>query len=145
MILLYCEPVKDLRENVSVKFSLTKSELLLTLTASLAWGFFNAGYVVYLSFSPLVLMSSGHSAIAASSIVCAASWVMIFSGAICGFISDKTKRPNLIIYICMGACTLSFFNVIKFAIPSYFSPNFWISRDGPCGNIDGIVCGGNAC
>ena len=79
MILLYCGPVKELRDNGSVKFSLNKSELILTLTASLAWGFFNAGYVVYLSFSPLVLMSSGHSAIAASSIVSAASWLMIFS------------------------------------------------------------------
>ncbi|MEC7388476.1 MAG: MFS transporter, partial [Pseudomonadota bacterium] len=117
MILLYCGPVKELRDNGSVKFSLNKSELILTLTASLAWGFFNAGYVVYLSFSPLVLMSSGHSAIAASSIVSAASWVMIFSGAICGFISDKTRRPNLIIYICMGACILSFLMLLNLPFP----------------------------
>ena len=117
MTLLYRVPVKELRENRSVKFSLNKSELLLTLTASLAWGFFNAGYVVYLSFSPLVLISLGHSAMAASSIVSAASWVMIFSGAICGFISDKTKRPNLIIYICMGACTLSFLMLLNLPLP----------------------------
>ena len=117
MILLYRGPVKELRENGSVKFSLNRSEFLLTLTASLAWGFFNAGYVVYLSFSPLVLMSSGHSAIAASSIVSAASWVMILSGAICGFISDKTKRPNLIIYICMGACILSFLMLLNLPFP----------------------------
>ena len=39
MILLYRGPVKELRENGSVKFSLNRSEVLLTLTASLAWGF----------------------------------------------------------------------------------------------------------
>ena len=41
-------------------------------------------------------MSSGHSAIAASSIVSAASWVMIFSGASCGFISDKLNGQTLL-------------------------------------------------
>ena len=115
--LLYRGPAKERRIRGSFTFSLSRVEVLLTVTASLAWGFFNAGYIVYLSFSPLILTKSGYSSIAASSIISAASWVMIFSGAICGFISDKTKKPNLIIYICMGACTLSFLILLNLPFP----------------------------
>ena len=115
--LLYRGPTKERRIRGSFTFSLSRVEVLLTVTASLAWGFFNAGYIVYLSFSPLILTNSGYSSIAASSIISAASWVMIFSGAICGFISDKTKKPNLIIYICMGTCTLSFLMLLNLPFP----------------------------
>ena len=117
IILLYRGPKKEPQAKSSFTFSLNRAEVLLTLIASLAWGCFNAGYIVYLSFSPLVLINSGYSSIAASSLISTASWVMIFSGAICGFISDKTKRPNIIVYICMGACTISFLMLLNLPFP----------------------------
>ena len=60
IISLYRTPKQVVSAKNSFKFSLSKPEILLTLTASMAWGFFNAGYVVYLSFSPLVLISNGY-------------------------------------------------------------------------------------
>ena len=38
---------------------LPRDELLLTLLAATIWGLFNAGYIVYLSFAPRVLMAGG--------------------------------------------------------------------------------------
>jgi predicted MFS family arabinose efflux permease len=80
---------------------LSRRELHLTLIAAAVWGVFNAGYVVYLNFGPLVLEADGLGEIEAAGVVSIGSWVMIFSGAACGLISDRTKRPDLILAICM--------------------------------------------
>jgi MFS family permease len=37
----------------------------------------------------------------AAAIISVGSWLMIFSGAACGQISDRSKRPNLILGVCM--------------------------------------------
>ena len=52
------------------------NELLLTLLAAAAWGLFNAGYVVYLSFAPRVLVAGGLCATQAASATGIASWMM---------------------------------------------------------------------
>ena len=46
----------ELRESLSEQLSL--HEEFDTLLAATAWGLFNAGYIVYLSFAPRVLMDS---------------------------------------------------------------------------------------
>jgi predicted MFS family arabinose efflux permease len=46
----------------AVAFSLPRNELTLTLLAASVWGLFNAGYIVYLSFAPRVLMAGGYGA-----------------------------------------------------------------------------------
>jgi predicted MFS family arabinose efflux permease len=81
---------------------LPRAELLLTLIAAGVWGLFNAGYIVYLSFAPRVLMSDGYSATSASAVVSVASWVMIFSGAACGQIADRTGKRDQILYACLA-------------------------------------------
>ena len=133
IISLYRTPKQVVSAKNSFKFSLSKPEILLTLTASMAWGFFNAGYVVYLSFSPLVLISSGYESVFASSIISTASWVMIFSGAVCGFISDKTNRPNMIVYICMGGCVLSFLILLNTPYPLISALIFGLMGMAPAG------------
>ena len=82
-------------------------------------------------FFSLVLISNGYESVFASSIISTASWVMIFSGAVCGFISDKTNEPNMIVYICMGGCVLSFLILLN-TVPSNFGINFWIDGNGAC-------------
>ena len=86
---------------------LSRRELQLTLIAALVWGVFNAGYVVYLTFGPLMLETHGLGAIEAAAIISIASWVMILSGAACGQISDRLKRPNLILTVCMIGAMVS--------------------------------------
>jgi predicted MFS family arabinose efflux permease len=82
-------------------FWLNRRELHLTLIAASVWGVFNAGYVVYLNFGPLMLEADGLGTIEAAAVISIGSWLMIFSGAACGQISDRTKRPDLILAICM--------------------------------------------
>jgi predicted MFS family arabinose efflux permease len=96
---------KDTLERAQTRLS--GRELGLTLTASLVWAFFNAGYVVYLSFAPQVLVSQGFGKLQAALVISLASWVMIFSGAICGQIADRTRKPNLVLYLCMAVAVAS--------------------------------------
>jgi predicted MFS family arabinose efflux permease len=86
---------------------LTSREWTLTLIAAVAWATFNAGYVIYLSFAPRVLVAGGLGAFEAASILSLASWVMILSGALCGLIADRTGRADLILYFCLGCAMVS--------------------------------------
>lgn len=86
---------------------LSRRELLLTGIASLVWAFFNAGYVVYLSFAPATLIAGGYERLAAAAVISLASWVMIFSGAACGQVADRTGRPDLVLYLGMAVAMAS--------------------------------------
>ncbi len=86
---------------------LTAREWTLTLTAALVWAAFNAAYIVYLSFAPRVLVAGGLGVLEAASIISLASWVMIFSGAACGQLADRTGRYDLILSVCLGCAMIS--------------------------------------
>jgi len=81
---------------------LPRDELLLTLLAAAVWGLFNAGYVVYLSFAPRVLMSSGYDGTQAASVISTASWVMIFSVTAVGRLADRTGRHATVLCVCLA-------------------------------------------
>lgn len=81
---------------------LPRDELLLTLLASSIWGLFNAGYVVYLSFAPRVLMEGGRNATDAAGVVSIASWVMILSVTAAGRLADRTGRHATVLCVCTG-------------------------------------------
>ena len=81
---------------------LNRREFKLTVLAGLVWGFFNAAYIVYLSFAPRMLMANGFDQVEALTIISLASWVMLFSGAICGQITDRTGKSDQVIVICMS-------------------------------------------
>lgn len=86
---------------------LPRNELLLTLLAAAVWGLFNAGYVVYLSFAPRVLVAGGYSATQAAAVVSIASWVMIFSVTVAGRIADRTGRHATVLSVCLAVGVLS--------------------------------------
>lgn len=79
----------------------------LIICAGLAWGSFNAGYVIYLSFGPIVLGSQGLDTLSAAALISVGSWVMILSGAACGLIADRFGRRETILAICMSAAVLA--------------------------------------
>lgn len=81
---------------------LPRDELLLTLLAAAVWGLFNAGYVVYLSFAPRVLVAGGYGAAQAASVISIASWVMIFSVTVAGRIADRTGRHATVSCVCLA-------------------------------------------
>lgn len=82
-------------------------EWTLTLIAATVWATFNAGYVIYLSFAPRVLVAGGLGAFEAASMLSIASWVMIASGTLCGMIADRTGRSDLILYFCLCCAMVS--------------------------------------
>jgi predicted MFS family arabinose efflux permease len=86
---------------------LPRDELLLTLLASVVWGLFNAGYVVYLSFAPQVLVASGYGATQAASVTSIASWVMIFSVTAAGRVADRTGRHATVLCACLAVGIVS--------------------------------------
>jgi MFS family permease len=89
------------------------------LIASLVWAAFNAGYIVYLSFAPRVLTAGGVPPLEAASIISLASWVMIFSGAACGQLADRTGRSDLILTVCLcvGMASLALLPHVGWAVP----------------------------
>ena len=106
-MILFHSPPHIKSEKVVFGIRLTGNELLLTLVASSAWGLFNAGYVVYLSFGPSILIAQGMNTVSALGVISIASWIMIFSGALCGYIADRSGRPDLIVFICLTFSMLS--------------------------------------
>ncbi len=86
---------------------LPRDELLLTLVAAAAWGLFNAGYVVYLSFAPKVLELHGYGAAQAAAVISIASWVMILSVSVIGGIADRTGRHATVLCLCMAVAVAS--------------------------------------
>lgn len=87
--------------------ALTGQEWRLVLCAASAWGAFNAAYVTYLSFGPKVLEELGQTAIAAAGVVSIGSWLMIFSGALCGQVVDRFGGRNVVLTFCMGGAIVS--------------------------------------
>ena len=79
---------------------LSGTEWRLVLIAGGAWGVFNAGYVLYLTYGPLMLEAMGRDAFDAAAIISIGSWIMIASGALCGQIADRTGRRNLVLVFC---------------------------------------------
>ncbi len=86
---------------------LSRHECALILVASLAWALFNAAYIVYLSFAPAWLVESGMGGLEAASIASIASWLMMLSGAACGWLADRTGKPDLILYACASCAVIS--------------------------------------
>ena len=86
---------------------LPRDEWLLTLVAAVAWGLFNAGYVLYLSFAPKLLESQGVGATQAAAVISIASWVMILSVTLVGRIADRTGRHATVLCLCMAVAVAS--------------------------------------
>lgn len=87
--------------------ALTKTEWRLIAIAGLAWGVFNAGYIGYLTYGPQMLEAQGQSALEAAAVISIGSWLMILSGAACGWIVDRTGRRDLVLAVCMAVAVVA--------------------------------------
>jgi len=98
LYLLY-QPPPMLKAPQAGPIGLPRNELVLTLLAATVWGLYNAGFIVYLSFAPRVLMAGGYGPAQAAAIISLASWVMILSGPIGGRLADRSGSGSLIFYV----------------------------------------------
>ena len=98
---------------------LLRREWVLTVLAGSIWGLFNAGYIVYLSFAPQVLVAGGCGPTEAAAIISIASWVMIFSGALCGQVADRTGWRDAILYFCgsVAVASVLLLKQVAWAVP----------------------------
>ena len=114
---------------------LTREEWLLTLLAAAVWGLFNAGYVVYLSFAPRVLVAGGYGLAPAAAVVSLASWVMIFSVTVAGRLADRTGRHATVLVVCLavGVASLLLLRQTAWAVP--LSLAFGLIGAAPAGII----------
>ena len=141
-VVFFCREAPDsVKANGGFKFTLNRNEILLTLIASTVWAFFNAGYVVYLSFAPIALVAGGYETVSALGVISIASWIMIFSGTICGQIADRSGRHDTVIYVCMAAATVAVLMlfVTPLAVPS--SLLFGLIGIAPAGVIMALTAG----
>ena len=76
---------------------LNRTETLLIVVSGLLWPLLNGGYIVFTSFCPGFLRQHGLSIAEAGFTVSLASWALILSLPLGGFVSDKTRRPDLFI------------------------------------------------
>ncbi len=119
LLVAYRPPQAATSTSAVASVGLTAREWTLTLMAALVWAAFNAAYIVYLSFAPRVLVAGGLGGLEAASIISLASWVMIFSGAACGQLADRTGRSDLILSVCLGCAmiSLALLSHVGWAIP----------------------------
>jgi MFS family permease len=121
LVMMFCREVPGaVKQTGGFRFTLNRNEVFLTVIASLVWSLFNAGYVVYLSFAPGVLVASGYDMVSALGVISLASWLMIFSGIACGLIADRSGRADLVLYVCMAAAivALLILFITPLAVPS---------------------------
>jgi MFS family permease len=102
VLLLYRSPHGRATPQAARFTMLTPQEWVLIGLAGTAWGTFNAGYIVYLSFGPAVLEAQGMSVLAAASVISVGSWVMIVSGVIWGRIMDRVRSREAVLGLCMA-------------------------------------------
>ncbi|WP_294608334.1 CynX/NimT family MFS transporter [uncultured Roseovarius sp.] len=107
-VLTLYRPPHDLPARIKNRIKgLLPREWGLIVLAGAAWGVFNAGYVVYLSFGPGMLAAQGMGTLAAASVISVGSWLMILSGAACGQIADRFGRRETILAVCMTGAVLA--------------------------------------
>jgi len=121
IVMIFCRDVPGaIKQTGGFRFTLNRNEIFLTVIASLVWSLFNAGYVVYLSFAPGVLVAGGYDLVSALGVISLASWIMIFSGVACGQIADRSGKADLVLYVCMAAAmvALMILFISPLAVPS---------------------------
>jgi len=84
---------------------ISNRELVLLLGPALMWMFLNTGFIVFMSFTPTLLMDRGVSAGHAGFLVSWASLVCIGSFPLAGYLIDRTRKPTAFIVVGTIATT----------------------------------------
>lgn len=75
-------------------WTITPRELCAVLLAGLAFAVVNAAWIVYVSFTPTLLIERGWSEAQAGALASWAPWVMIGSVSVAGYLLDRTGRAT---------------------------------------------------
>ncbi len=121
-------------KNVAL-YTLTRRELLLVSLAGIAWGAFNAGFAIYISFTPGLLIADGFSATDAAALVSIGVWITMISVPIGGFLTEHFGRPqtSIVMFSLLIAITLGLFPYL--AIPAVLAVLFGLWMGPPAGAL----------
>jgi predicted MFS family arabinose efflux permease len=110
---LYRVPLKELAEANSQAQTkhLTSWEWLKTSVAAWSWSFYNAGYLVFLSFAARALQESGISNSYAANTVGAASFLTMISILTGGFVADKFNISRSVILLSSSVAALTLLTI----------------------------------
>ena len=78
---------------------LSRHEWYKTGLAALSWAFYNSGYLVFLSFAYLTLITNGFSNFLAAGILSCSSFLIMLSIPLGGLLADKFKANNGIVFL----------------------------------------------
>jgi predicted MFS family arabinose efflux permease len=97
---------KGQREGESTRLELSQQEMWLVILAGLIWTLFNVGFIALPSFAPAFLTSIGYTVTYAASLVSLVTWIVIPAVQLGGFVSERLRRPNVILAICFLGVTV---------------------------------------
>lgn len=78
-------------------WTLSRAELGLIGSAGSAWMTWNAGFIVLVSFAPLLLVEQGSSLVAAGIVMSVPLWLSPIAIPLGGYLIDRTGRADLLI------------------------------------------------
>lgn len=102
-------------------WAISGTELVLIVAVGLVWVLPNAAFIVFFSFTPVLLQTRGISVALAALITGVASWISMGSIPLGGALTDRTGRVNA--FIVGGAITCA---AISAAMPLDGSPWLWV-------------------
>ena len=122
-------------EDASTRFRVPMRELLPVSMAGLAWGAFNAGLVIFFSFTPALLTTQGWSAVDAGSLVSLGLWVSILSLPLGGYLTERIGFTNAIVVIFSLVTAGALFLLPYLPFPVVLSVLVGLSIGPPAGAI----------
>jgi MFS family permease len=99
------------------RVKLTSREIALATSGGFAWGCFNASLVAIIAFGPGLLTARGTSLGDAGFVVSLAIWLTMLSVPLGGLVSDRLRRPNVLI---VGGCLVA--ALVTSSIPAFPQP-----------------------
>lgn len=78
-------------------WAITNRELVLTGSVGMIWVFINTGFILFVSFVPLLLIERGFAEVEAGFVGSVGAWLGIVSVPLGGYLIDRTKKTNLFI------------------------------------------------
>ena len=131
--------LRDIKDDSSVQapslWNIGSTEVVLTTVAGAARGLFVTGYVVFMSFAPVLLIERGNVLEQAAVLVSLVAVVSAVSVPLGGYLSDATGKPDLFIVGGAVGAALSCFLLPALAPAIVWILLFGLFRGGCTGGI----------
>ncbi len=120
ILALYRSPpsASDNREAAGFRFTVPMNQVILVSIAGLAWGLVNAGFAIFFSLAPDLLVENGASVAGARSIVSIGVWATMLTVPLGGYLVQKIGWENAAVVLSslLGALVMFFFPVAMLPI-----------------------------